>query len=155
MRRAWTMTSVLAVAVATFGVALWARQELPEGPGQATTQKLCASNCHGAERLIAEHRSKSQWLETIETMKHEGAKGTDEEFKATISYLIAKFGIQTKINKATARQIDDALELEPGQAEAIVKYREANGPFADFDALLKVPGLDAKKLTEQKANIAF
>jgi competence ComEA-like helix-hairpin-helix protein len=155
MRRSLTLSGAFVIAVTTFGAALWARQELPEGPGQATTLKLCASNCHGAERLIAEHRSKSQWLETIETMKHEGAKGTDDEFKSTISYLIAKFGIQTKINKATARQIDDALELEPGQAEAIVKYRDANGPFADFDALLKVPGLDAKKLTEQKANIAF
>lgn len=155
MNRSLTMTGVLAVGMVMFCAALWARQDLPEGSGRDVTLKLCASNCHGAETLIAEHRSKSQWLETIETMKHDGAKGTDEEFKTAVSYLIAHFGIQVKINKATARQIDDALDLEPGQADAIVKYREDNGPFADLTALLKVPGLDAKKIEEQKTNIVF
>lgn len=155
MNRTLTMTGVFAAGMMTFCGILLARQDLPEGPGQAVTMKLCADNCHGVERFISEHRSKSQWLETIETMKTDGAKGTDEEFKATLSYLIAHFGIPVKINSATARQIDDALDLDAGQADAIVKYREENGPFADLAALLEVPGLDAGKLAEQKANIVF
>lgn len=141
--------------IATCSVALWARQDLPEGPGRDTTTALCASSCHGAERFIAEHRSKSQWLDTMQTMKDAGATGTDAEFKAAVSYLLAHFGIPVKINTATARQIDDALDLEPGQADAIVKYREANGPFADLPALLKVPGLDAAKVGAQTKNIVF
>lgn len=132
-----------------------ARQELPPGQGRDLTLGMCSGECHGVEKFMSEHRSKSQWLDTIDNMKHEGAKGTDEEFKAVTSYLIAHFGVQVKINQATVKQIDDVLDLEPGQAEAIVKYREANGPFADWKALMAVPGLDPKKLEEQKSNVIF
>jgi competence protein ComEA len=146
--------AVVAVSFA-WGAFLLARQEAPAAAGRAVTMQMCASSCHGTERFASEHRSKSQWIETIETMKGEGAAGTDAEFKAVLGYLVAHAGIQVKINVATAKQIDDALDLEPGQAEAIVKYREKNGKFADWDALLKVPGLDPKKLNEQRENVVF
>jgi len=132
-----------------------ARQELAPGKGRDVTLQTCASSCHGIERFASEHRSKSQWLETLETMKTEGAAGTDADFKAILGYLVAHSGIQIRINTATAKQIDDALDLEPGQAAAIVKYRDANGQFADWAALMKVPGLDPKKLEEQKGNVVF
>ena len=104
---------------------------------------------------MAERRSKSQWAETIDTMKSDGAKGSDEELKAVIGYLTTHFGVQVKINKATARQIDDALVLAVGQAEAIVKYRDDHGPFTDWPSLMRVPGLDEKQLDEQRGNVAF
>lgn len=148
-------TGAFTVLMLSFCVVLMARQGLPEGTGKDVTMKLCSNECHGIEKFGSEHRSKSQWLETMEVMKNDGAKGTDEEFKAVVSYLIAHLGIPVKINKATAKQIDDAMELEPGQAAAIVKYRDENGPFADLAALLKVPGLDAKKIEEQKTNLVF
>ena len=94
-------------------------------------------------------------MDTLDTMKTEGAAGTDAEFKAVLGYLVAHSGIQIKINTATAKQIDDALDLEPGQADAIVKYRDEKGKFADWQALLNVPGLDPKKLNEQKENVVF
>jgi competence ComEA-like helix-hairpin-helix protein len=131
------------------------RQELTAGAGKETVVQLCASSCHGAERIISEHRSKSQWQETIQTMKDAGATGTADELKAVLSYLIAHAGTQVKINTATARQIDDVLDLEPGQAAAIVAYRDTNGAFKDWADLMKVPGLDAKKLEEQKNNVIF
>lgn len=132
-----------------------ARQDLPEGAGKAITLELCAGSCHGVDKFIAEHRSKSQWIETIEIMKTDGATGTEPQFKAVVSYLLAHFGVPVKINTATAKQIDDMLDLEPGQAEAIVKYRDEHGPFAGWKAFLAVPGLDAKKLEEQKGNVVF
>ena len=148
--------SLLGACVAgVFMAAISARQELPEGQGKEVTMRLCGVECHGIDKIISEHRSKSQWIESIETMKQDGMKTTDAESKAILSYLVAHFGITVKINQATARQVDDVLDLEPGQAEAIVKYREANGPFADWKALMAVPGLDPKKLEEQKANVVF
>ena len=132
-----------------------APQEIAAGEGKAVTLQVCASSCHGIERFASEHRSKSQWVETIETMKTEGAGGTDADFKSILGYLVAHFGTQVKINDATAKQIDDALDLEPGQADAIVKYRDAHGKFADWQALLCVPGLDPKKLDEQKAKLIY
>jgi competence protein ComEA len=153
--RAPQMAIVIMAAAwaSTFGVLAF--QELPQGKGRDVAQRLCANECHGIDKVMAEHRSKSQWAETIDTMKTEGAKGSDEEFKAIISYLTAHFGVQVKINTATARQIDDALDLPEGQAAAIVKYRDEHGPFTDWASLMRVPGLDAKTLDEQKGNVIF
>ncbi len=131
------------------------RQELAAGQGKAVILQVCASSCHGTERFNSEHRSKSQWAETIETMKGEGAAATAEEFTAVLGYLVAHSGIQVNINKASAKQIDDALDLQPGQADSIVKYRDEHGKFTDWQDLMKVPGLDPKKLDEQKSNVVF
>jgi competence ComEA-like helix-hairpin-helix protein len=131
------------------------RQELAEGAGKAVTLQVCASSCHGIERFASEHRAKSQWIETLETMKTEGAQGTEADFKSVLGHLVAHAGIQIKVNTATAKQIDDALDLEPGQADAIVKYRDEHGKFADWQALMQVPGLDPKKLDEQKLKIIY
>lgn len=51
------------------------------------------------------------------------------------------------INSATAEQMEKALKgIGPKKAAAIVKYREANGPFASVDDLSKVPGVKGKTL---------
>jgi len=155
------MTSRSSVAAIVFAAALTstlgvvARQELPEGEGRALTLKLCSNECHGIEKVVAERKSKSQWVETMETMRLDGAKGSDEEFKIIVTYLATHYGVQVRINTANAKQIDDVLVLAEGQAEAIVKYRDAHGPFADWAALLQVPGLDAKKLDVQRNKVVF
>jgi competence protein ComEA len=154
LSRSWAMEIVFMAAASASTLGLLALQELPQGLGRDVTQGRC-SECHGIDRVMAEHRSKSQWTETIDTMKTDGAKGSDEEFKAIISYLTAHFGVQVRINTATARQIDDALDLAAGQAAAIVKYRDEHGPFADWQSLMQVLGLDPKALDEQKGNVVF
>jgi competence protein ComEA len=47
------------------------------------------------------------------------------------------------------------LGLSQKEAEAIVAYRATNGPFADLDAVKKVPDIDLKKLDEHKNAVAF
>jgi competence protein ComEA len=154
-RRASAMAIVGLAATCASTLGLLAFQELPQGRGREVTQRLCSNECHGIDKVMAEHRSKSQWTETVDTMKTDGAKGSDEEFRAIISYLTAHFGVQVKINTATARQIDDALDLAAGQAAAIVTYRDEHGPFADWPSLMQVPGLDPQALVEQKGNVVF
>lgn len=149
------MKSVIVIGMTAFCAVLWASQELPEGTGRDVTQQLCSVECHGLDKVMAERHSKSQWTDSLNNMRDQGAKGTDEEFKAIIGYLTMHFGVPVRINKVTARQLDDVMLLEPGQAEAIVKYRAENGPFADLAALLKVPGLNAKLIEEQKSNLVF
>ncbi len=149
------MAIVFATAVLTSTLSLVARQELPEGEGRDLTLQLCAGECHGIEKVVGERKSKSQWAETMIVMRNDGSKGTDEEFKIITTYMTTHFGVQVRINKATAKQIDDVLVLAEGLADAIVKYRDANGPFATWDDLMKVPGLDAKVLVVQKAKVVF
>jgi competence ComEA-like helix-hairpin-helix protein len=45
--------------------------------------------------------------------------------------------------------------LTTDEAEKIVKYRDEHGPFVDFDALVKVPGIDPEKLEKNKDAITF
>jgi len=51
--------------------------------------------------------------------------------------------------------IGRGLVLIEGQAAAIAAYREASGPFMDWDSLLKVPGLDPETLDPQKRTVVF
>lgn len=155
MNRTSAVAIVFATAVLTSTLSLVARQELPEGEGRDLTLQLCAGECHGIEKVVGERKSKSQWAETMIVMRNDGSKGTDEEFKIITTYMTTHFGVQVRINKATAKQIDDVLVLADGLADAIVKYRDANGPFATWDDLMKVPGLDAKVLVVQKAKVVF
>jgi competence ComEA-like helix-hairpin-helix protein len=130
-------------------------QELSEGQGRLATLRLCDTSCHGIDAFVDKRRSKARWVQTIDDMQRRGMFISDEDSKVVVGYLTAHLGIPVKINEATAKQIDDVLDLAAGQAEAIVKYRDLHGRFADWKALLKVPGLDPKRLEEQRGNIVF
>ena len=60
-------------------------------------------------------------------------------------------GQRLDLNRATAEE----LRLLPGIGEklsqAIVEYREQNGPFDNVDALTRVPGIGEKKLEAVRA----
>ncbi len=50
------------------------------------------------------------------------------------------------INTATAQELEALPGIGPSLAEAIVTYREENGPFASVEALDDVPGIGPAKL---------
>ncbi|HEY6987092.1 MAG TPA: cytochrome c [Bryobacteraceae bacterium] len=64
--------------------------QLPEGPGKATTQKIC-SGCHAAEIVIGRHETREGWEQIVANMVDKGANGTDDEFNTIIDYLAANF----------------------------------------------------------------
>jgi competence protein ComEA len=128
-------------------------QDLPDGPGKAAVEKVC-SDCHGLTTIVGLRRTKSDWESTVDEMAARGAQGTEKEFDAVVEYLARYFG-KVNVNKATMGELQEVLEIPVEQAEAIVKYRSANGAFKDLDALKKVPGLDAKKLDACKDRVAF
>jgi competence protein ComEA len=64
--------------------------QLPDGPGKATTQKLC-SGCHAAEIVIGRHETRNGWEQIVGKMVANGANGTDDEFNEVIDYLVAHF----------------------------------------------------------------
>jgi competence protein ComEA len=128
-------------------------QEPSDDPGAQEFQAVC-SKCHPPERIVSARRTKTQWEETLEKMTKLGAPITDDNYDILMSFLVHHYG-KVNINRSAAADIADAVGLTAEEAQAIVKYRDDNGPFADFDALAKVPGVDATKLEKNKDAITF
>lgn len=51
-----------------------------------------------------------------------------------------------KINQATSEQLETLTGIGPAKAQAIINYRDENGPFQSVDDLLNVPGIGQKTL---------
>ena len=122
-------------------------------PSAGLFAQMC-NKCHDGLRITAMRRTGTEWEEVINKMIEKGATGSEKEFETIYSYVLRYFG-KIYINNATADDIIAILSLSKKDAEAIVAYRKANGSFADFDALKKVPEIDVKKLDEQKDAVAF
>ena len=143
-----------AILITAASLAVAQNEDLPEGNGKEVFVRMC-SNCHAAKRVTKTRFPKKFWESTVDDMVSRGAEGTEEEAMVVISYLSRNFGKPLDINQATAKAIQAGLSFSAADAERIVRYRTENGAFKSFDDLLKVPGLNAKLLDEQKNNILY
>jgi competence protein ComEA len=123
------------------------------GPGADVFESVCVK-CHPPDRIVVIHRTRIEWDEVLDKMITRGAQVTDDNYGTLEDYLLRNYG-KININKAPKDDIALVLGTTPAQADAIVKFRAANGPFADFAAVTKVPGLDAKKLETKRESITF
>ena len=115
--------------------------------------RVCG-RCHTSDRVVEGRRSRSQWDEVLERMVAKGATGSDDDFGIVIEYLVSEYGRVT-INSAPAEEMAQVLHLEAKEADAIVGYRKAHGQFADFDALIAVPGAPVEALRKRRDAIVF
>jgi competence protein ComEA len=133
-------------------------QTLPEGPGKATVERMC-KGCHGMENIVRARRTKDKWAEIVDDMVARGAKGTDSEADEVIEYLSTHFGPDTirkvNVNKAAAPELTSTLGISAGDADTIVRYRVNNGSFKSIQDLIKVPGIDAKKIESNSNRVEF
>jgi hypothetical protein len=91
----------LTLTLALFTCTAWA--QLPEGPGQPETTRIC-SQCHDLARSISLRQDREGWQGTIDKMITLGAKGTAEEFQLVVDYLAKTYPAEAipKINANTA-----------------------------------------------------
>ena len=60
---------------------------------------------------------------------------------------------KVNINTATAQELTALPGIGPAKAEAIIKHREANGPFKTVDELNDVKGIGNKILENNKNEV--
>jgi competence protein ComEA len=115
---------------------------------------LTCNKCHDAARITAMRRTGPEWEDLIKKMIEKGAQGSEKDLDTIYEYLLRNFG-RLNINAATPNEIAKIVRLSDKDAQAIVAYRTANGPFADLDAVRKVPDIDVKTLDEHRDAVAF
>jgi DNA uptake protein ComE-like DNA-binding protein len=130
-----------------------AAQGLPDGEGKDVYENVCGA-CHGADIVIGSQGSKSRWEETVDAMKNRGASASDEEFVIVTNYLAKYFGMSVNVNTATPAELETELGLTKAEIDAIVAARTA-AKIADYAALVKVQGVNAKMLEPLKARLKF
>jgi competence protein ComEA len=141
---------VLLVSVAVAG------QSIPDGPGKELVEAVCTV-CHDLGRVAAKHGTKAQWQDKVLEMLQEDPDITQQERDQIVEYLAANFRPLPKIhvNTAPAKELAEALEISAADAEAIVRYRGANGTLKTVEDLKKVPGVDAKKIEAHRDRLEF
>jgi competence protein ComEA len=101
--------------------------------------------------------TRQEWELKVTEMLQEEPDVTREERAAILEYVVANFrpGGKIYINKAVDKDLEIALEISLIEAEAIVRYRKAQGDFKTFDDLKKVPGIDLAKIETKKDRLVF
>ena len=150
----WVLLVISTLGLAAIIVNAADNDDLPEGKGKAIFLRMC-SDCHGLEQVTGNKYPKKQWTYVVDDMVSRGAEGSEEDVNSVISYLSQNFGKPLNINTSTAKEIEDGLSFTPEQSGLLVRYRTEKGPIKTYEDLLRVPGLDAGLIEEQKKNILF
>jgi competence protein ComEA len=131
-----------------------AQDDIPSGAGKDTVQRVCTA-CHDLSAVQTMTGDKGIWQSVADDMRSRGADGTDEDFKAIVTYLSKYFGQPVNVNTAAAKDLETQLDITSAEAAAIVKYRTDKGNFKVFADLSKVPNLDVSKIEPLKKRIKF
>lgn len=129
------------------------QSRFPGGPGREALFKVCA-DCHGPESVLGQLKTREEWSKTLDEMAANGAVGSDEEWNQILDYLTKHFSL-ILVNRATAKELESAMDVPPEVAEAIVRARSEKGAFKTIDDLKKVPGIDPDKIDARKDRLVF
>ena len=94
LTRALPALGLISVSVFLFRVPLRAADDpFPEGPGKAILMRAC-TQCHVADAVAAQHRTRDEWKDTVDAMKGYGADLSEEDTGVLLDYLTKNFGKQ-------------------------------------------------------------
>jgi len=135
-----------------FALRASARQANGSKNGEEVFLNRCGS-CHGTERALVAPRTRKGWEGVLAEMANIGALLETGEQEAVLVFLTEQHGL-VNVNTANAEELV-GLGLSKKDAETIGAYRTEHGPFADFAALRRVPGLDVDRLNAARERVAF
>ena len=87
-------------------------------------------------------------------MNHKATRALVQGLIVSLMPVAAAWAGPVNVNTADATTIAKELDgIGPAKAQAIVEYRQKNGPFKTPEDLLKVEGIGDKVLDQNKGNI--
>ena len=145
---------IISALILSVGVATGAQQANANGSqnGEEVFLNRC-STCHGPERALVAPRTRKGWEAVTKEMVNNGMQLETGELEPMLAFLTERHGL-VNVNAANAEELV-ALGLSKKDADTIVSYRTDHGPFADFAALHRVPGLDVDRLNAVRERVAF
>lgn len=149
----WAICAGTCVSIAMLLATIGATAEPRQDPLEDAFWKVCR-DCHDPNRIRETRRTRGGWEEVIWKMIEKGALGTERDFELVLQYLLVNYGM-VNMNQALAEDIAIVTGLSQKDAEAIVAYRKEHGNFSNFEALVQVPGIDAKALEARRDAIMF
>jgi competence ComEA-like helix-hairpin-helix protein len=120
--------------------------------GEEVFLNRCGS-CHETQRALVAPRTKKGWEGVLAEMVNMGALLETGEQETVLAFLTERHGL-VNVNAANADELV-GLGLSKKDAETIGAYRTEHGPFADFAALQRVPGVDVDRLNSVRERVAF
>ena len=126
----------------------------PDGPGRDVAVRLC-SDCHPIVSVTRIRESRAKWGQIIDRMIGEGAQIKDADFETLVVYFSVVLGKKVRINSATATVVAETFDIDEDLAAAVVAYRQQKGPFKTWKDIAAVPGINPKRVEEQKDNLDF
>jgi competence protein ComEA len=146
-------------AAASLGLALANDDEakaLPESPGKDLVGKVCI-DCHTASTFRKMRLDEDGWWDKVGEMVERGAKVDQKQQADIVAYLVRNFGKDSKVNVNTAphSELIVILGFTPDESKALVAYRTDHGGFKEWGDVVKVPGVDGKKVEAQKEKMVF
>jgi competence protein ComEA len=163
-RRSISHLSIAGMAISAITAAVFfassngasAQAQMPEGPGKDAVVRMCGT-CHPVERAASVRLTQAGWQDTVGNMMTLGAKGSDDDVKAVVTYLSTHFkgeaGKPLNLNTATSIDLESITLFLRKESAAWIAYRAKNGPCKTVDDLKKVPGVDFKKIEERRERL--
>jgi hypothetical protein len=78
-----------------FIAAILCAQDLPEGEGKKTLEKVCTS-CHDLGVVTSQRNTKETWQMIVDGMVQSGATASSDEITTIVDYLAKNFGPEAK-----------------------------------------------------------
>ena len=131
-------------------------KDLPDGPGKELVAKVYI-DCHTAATFRKARLSEDEWIDKVGDMVDRGAKADEKQQAEIVAYLVQNFGKGAKVNMNTAPQSElmVVLGFTVDESKALVDYRTDHGAFKEWGDVVKVPGVDSKKVEAHKDKMAF
>jgi competence protein ComEA len=159
LRTNWGAVALLLVAGTVLGqektpdIAPDPAERFPEAEGKEAVTGTCSA-CHTLVRVATNRRTAKAWAATIKIHQQQrGLKLEPEEIPPIVEYLAAWFGPMVNVNSATVQELCELPQVSKSLAEAIVAYRQKNGPFQSVSGLESVEGFPAGLLPKLKPRL--